>query len=129
MPISSTRKGDNELAVLLKNNGSQLKFEINSGFVAEVKSVDPPNAKVQPMALDKKGQKQALIQSAFVGTSFNKNAGKVDLSAGDLVFCAVIDHDMTFFSRTKHFFNQMRSGYHSIENSIIICKIASKDDF
>lgn len=128
------------LGEMLTQNLSAALSQTKSSFIGVVNEVKAPYASVRPMARIG-NKKQTLVEKALISlpaiivaytdTKGNKHqlAPKVSIKQGDHVLCVVSDDDTSHYSANKDEFNVFKKQPHSIEDAVIVGKIATKDDF
>lgn len=136
--------GINSQAMIIQKEREYLNETIKCCYLGVVESIDAPYASIQPMALTKvngKSQKRPAVQKALIsippikakyvdtkGASHTLKP-KMDLKKGDHVVVAVSNNDTSHYSKDRDTFNVFNTNLHSVEDSIIISKIAQEDDF
>ncbi|TPR16637.1 hypothetical protein [Apilactobacillus timberlakei] len=133
--------GINSQAMIIQKEREYLNETIKCCYLGVVESIDAPYASIKPMALDSDGQKRPAVQKALIsippikakyvdtkGTTHTLKP-KMDLKKGDHVVVAVSNNDTSHYSKDRDTFNVFNTNLHSVEDSIIISKIAQEDDF
>lgn len=111
-------------AELFKMTKKEISQNITNMYIARINKLNPPKANLQPLAVID-GKKQNEVENAHFLIFGNE---KLNYQEGDIVIVGCLDYDNSLYRDGKSF-NVSTNTMHSIDYSIVIGKLATKDDF